>query len=110
MYTYSRSPLGMAFPPRLTWLTRLAQPSRRLVPAIILIVLLSGVGAWGQSSIMISQYIETSSGSTPKGIEIMNVSQSPITFSAGNNLQVFQGNNGASCTTATVNITSGTLE
>ncbi|WP_104735246.1 InlB B-repeat-containing protein [Hanstruepera ponticola] len=52
---------------------------------------------FGQSDIIISQYIETNSGSTPKGLEIMNVSGSDITFSAANNLQIYQGTNGASC-------------
>lgn len=49
---------------------------------------------FGQSEIMISQYIETSFGSTPKGIEIHNISGSDIVFSATNNLQVYQGTNG----------------
>jgi hypothetical protein len=59
-------------------------------------------------SIMISQYIETNSGSTPKGIEIYNISGANITFSSSNNLRVFQGTNGGSCGSI-VNITSGTL-
>lgn len=67
-----------------------------------------GIG-FGQSEVIISQYIETDSGSTPKGIEIMNVSGAEITFSAGNNLQVYQGTNGAACSTSIVNITSGIL-
>jgi len=66
--------------------------------------------SWGQS-VVISQYIETNSGSTPKGIEIFNVTASDIVFSASNNLQIFQGTNGAVCTgSALVNITSGTLQ
>lgn len=51
---------------------------------------------------MISQYIETDAGSTTKGIEIFNISGSDITFSAGNNLQVFQGTNGGGCTAVAV--------
>lgn len=68
------------------------------------------IAAMGQSQVIVSQYIETNSGTTPKGIEIFNVSGSDITFSAGNNLQVYQGTNGAACTAiAATNITSGTL-
>ncbi len=59
-------------------------------------------------SVMISQYIETNSGSTPKGIEVYNISGSTITFSGANNLRVFQGTNGGSCAQL-VNITGGTL-
>lgn len=59
---------------------------------------------------MISQYIETNSGSTPKGIEIFNISGSDITFSAGNNLVVHQGTNGGPCNAlSSTNTTSGTL-
>jgi hypothetical protein len=65
-------------------------------------------GVFGQSSVIISQYIETSSGTTPKGIEVFNVSGSDIVFSAGNNLQVYQGTNGGGCGSI-VNITTGTL-
>ncbi len=62
------------------------------------------------SQLIISQYIETSSGTTPKGIEIFNYSSSPIVFSNSNNLQISQGTNGASCNLiSATNITSGTL-
>ena len=65
---------------------------------------------FGQSQIIISQYIETNSGSTPKGIEIYNVSGSDIVFSPTNNLQVYWGNNGATCINLPgTNITTGTL-
>lgn len=75
----------------------------------LLTVLLNLITVFGYSqSVMISQYIETNSGSTPKGIEIFNYSGSNITFTAGNNLQIFQGTNGGTCS-ALVNITSGTL-
>ncbi|MGV3695467.1 choice-of-anchor D domain-containing protein [Flavobacterium sp.] len=76
---------------------------------ILFFALLVSTFSWGQS-VVISQYIETNSGTTPKGIEIFNVTASDIVFSAGNNLQIFQGTNGAACTTAVVNITSGTLQ
>lgn len=77
---------------------------------ILFFVLFTSVFSWGQS-VVISQYIETNSGTTPKGIEIYNVTASDIVFSAVNNLQVFQGTNGGVCTGASlVNITSGTLQ
>lgn len=53
--------------------------------------LLAGVGStWGQ---IISQYVETNSGSTPKGIEIWNNSLSILDFST-NNLIIQQGSSG----------------
>ena len=76
---------------------------------ILFIALFFSVFSWGQS-VVISQYIETNSGTEPKGIEIFNVTGSDIVFSAGNNLQIFQGTNGGACSTALVNITSGTLQ
>lgn len=70
--------------------------------------LLGNLG-FGQG-LFISQYIETSSGSTPKGIEVFNNTGADIVFSAGNNLQVYQGTNGASCAVLPgINVTSGTL-
>lgn len=75
---------------------------------LVMLLLCCVIFGYGQSDVIISQYIETNSGSTPKGIEVFNVSGSDIVFSAGNNLQVYQGTNGASCGTL-VNITSGTL-
>ena len=45
----------------------------KLPVVFILISLLSFVNASAQSDIIISQYIETNSGSTPKGIEIFIV-------------------------------------
>lgn len=74
----------------------------------LFVFLLTSVAGWGQN-IFISQYIETNSGTTPKGIEVMNPSTSDIVFSETNNLQVYQGANGAQCTSI-VNITSGTLK
>lgn len=65
----------------------------------------------GQSDIIISQYIETDSGTTPKGIEVFNVSGADIVLSVANNLQIYQGTNGASCNgAALVNLTAGTLK
>jgi len=66
---------------------------------------------YGQSDIIISQYIEDASGgSFYKGIEIFNVSGAAITFTVANNLQVYQGTNGGACSAiAATNITSGTL-
>ncbi len=74
---------------------------------LLLFTLLFSALSWGQN-IVISQYIETDAGSTPKGIEVFNVSGSDIVFSAVNNLEVYQGTNGATCSSL-VNITSGTL-
>lgn len=58
---------------------------------------------------LISQYIETNSGSTPKGIEIWNNTGSNIVFSGANSLQVYQGTNGGACGSI-VTVNSGTLE
>ncbi|GAB4154555.1 MAG: hypothetical protein Tsb0033_02680 [Winogradskyella sp.] len=74
--------------------------------SLILLICALNFG-FGQSDVIISQYIETNSGTTPKGIEIFNVSGAPINF-ALNNLEIFQGTNGGGCTQV-VNITSGTL-
>jgi len=61
------------------------------------------------SSLIISQYTETDTGSTPKGIELWNVSGGGITFDNGaNQLVVNWGNNGAALTPL-VTITSGTV-
>lgn len=57
--------------------------------------------------VIISQYIETSSGSYPKGIEVWNVSGSEIDF-ATTNLEVYQGTNGATPVSVLV-INTGTL-
>lgn len=60
---------------------------------------------------LISQYIETNSGTTPKGIEVWNNTGSNIVFSTTNNLRVFQGTNGGGCAQLSgLNITSGVLE
>lgn len=67
----------------------------------------AAANALAQSDVVISQYIETNSGTTPKGIEVFNVSGSAIDFSVSN-LQVYQGTNGGGCGSI-VTITSGTL-
>jgi hypothetical protein len=64
-------------------------------------------GVWGQSDVIISQYIETNSGTTPKGIEVFNISGAAIDFSVSN-LEIRQGTNGASCSVIET-ISSGTL-
>ncbi len=62
-------------------------------------------------TVFISQYIETNSGTTPKGIEIFNPTNNDIVFSSSNNLQVYQGTNGGSCSAISgTNTTSGTLK
>lgn len=78
----------------------------RKLAFIVLAILLAQVGF--SQSVMISQYIETNSGTTPKGIEIFNNSGSAITFSAGNSLDIYQGTNGAACASK-VSVTAGTL-
>lgn len=47
----------------------------------------------GQSHIVISQYIETSSGYSPKGIELWNPTDAPIDFSV-DTLTIWKGTNG----------------
>ena len=82
--------------------------SLKLISSICLFALFSliSVGVWGQ--VVISQYIETTSGTTPKGIEILNTSSSSIDF-AINNLIIKQGSNGNPCNILAT-VTSGILE
>ena len=49
------------------------------------------------AQVLISQYVETESGTTPKGIEIWNNSGSDIDLSASN-IQIYQGTNGGALT------------
>ena len=49
------------------------------------------------AQMLISQYVETESGTTPKGIEIWNNSGSDIDLSASN-IQIYQGTNGGALT------------
>ena len=74
---------------------------------LLLVAILFSCFSWGQS-LIISQYTETNVGSTPKGIEVFNITNTAIVLSASNNLQVFQGTNGAALALA-VNITAGTI-
>jgi len=65
---------------------------------------------YGQSDIIISQYIETNTGTSPKGVEIYNLSGADITFTPVNNLQIYQGTNGGVCTNFPgTNLIAGTL-
>ncbi len=75
----------------------------------LVILLLSGMttASFAQSSLVISQYIETSSGSTPKGIELWNVSGADIDFAA-TPLAIFKGTNGAA-PAEDVTVSSGIL-
>ncbi|MDY0101747.1 MAG: DUF5689 domain-containing protein [Lentimicrobium sp.] len=71
--------------------------------SLLMIVSFSG---WGQ---IISQYIETNSGTVPKGIEIWNNTASGLDFST-NNLIIQQGTNGAALADiAATTVASGTL-
>lgn len=63
-----------------------------------------------QAQLIISQYIETESGTTPKGIELWNAGSTTIDF-ATSNLTFLQGTNGAVLTSiaAITTSTTGTL-
>jgi hypothetical protein len=62
-----------------------------------------------QAQLIISQYVETDSGTTPKGLEIWNPTGSAFDFSV-TNLQIFQGTNGGSPSALTGTlVNSGTL-
>ena len=62
---------------------------KRILPFLIILA-----GYFSASAQIISQYIETSSGSTPKGIEIWNNTLSELNF-ATNSLVIEKGTNGA---------------
>jgi hypothetical protein len=64
--------------------------------------------ALGQSRLIISQYVDTDSGTEPKGVELWNVSGSALDFSA-DNLTVNRYANGSSSATTEFTLTSGTL-
>lgn len=70
---------------------------------LLMFVVLAGVG-FGQ---IISQYVETSSGTTPKGIEIWNNTGSSLDFST-NNLVIKKGINGGAPSTD-FTLSSGSL-
>ncbi len=59
------------------------------------------------ASLIISQYIETNTGTSPKGVELWNVSGATIDFST-NNLVIKKGTNGATPSTD-YTLSSGTL-
>jgi len=71
---------------------------------ILLAFAFSGGMVWGQ---IISQYIETNSGTTPKGIEIWNNTTGILDFSA-DTLIIKKGTNGAA-PSADYTLSSGTL-
>jgi hypothetical protein len=79
---------------------------RSTIIALLMAILVIGASqvGWGQ---IISQYVETNSGTTPKGIEIWNNTASTLDF-ATNNLVIQQGTNGAALANA-VTISTGTL-
>ncbi len=58
--------------------------------------------------LVISQYVDTDSGTTPKGIELWNSGGSAIVFSATNGLDVLQGTNGGALASK-FTLNSGTL-
>lgn len=73
--------------------------------ALLVLMLIFSVSlVWGQ---IISQYIETDSGTTPKGIEIWNNTNGVLDFST-NNLVVEKGTNGGTPSTD-YTLNSGTL-
>lgn len=62
--------------------------------------------AW--ADMIISQYVETDSGTSPKGIEIWNSGATAVDFTV-NNLQIFQGTNGNAMAQAGATINTGSL-
>ena len=79
-----------------------------LLAVLLLSLVAVPQAAVGQSDIIISQYVDTESGTTPKGIELWNVSGSSIDFSS-NPLVVNRYANGSSSATEEASISSGTL-
>ncbi len=77
---------------------------RKITILLITAFMAFGFNGWGQ---IISQYIETNSGSIPKGIEIWNSTAGTLDFSV-NNLVIEKGTNGATPTTD-YTLSSGTL-
>jgi hypothetical protein len=76
---------------------------KRLSLFILLLIATAGTA----NAQIISQYIETDSGTTPKGIEIVNNTASTLDFTT-NNLLVRQGTNGGALTTV-VTVNTGEL-
>lgn len=71
---------------------------------LVVSLLMSGLG-FGQ---IISQYVDTDSGTTPKGIEIWNNTGATLDFST-NNLVIKRYANGSSSATTEATISTGTL-
>ncbi|MCB2219687.1 MAG: lamin tail domain-containing protein [Bacteroidetes bacterium] len=72
--------------------------------SISLLLLIATLPIHGQ---IISQYVETDSGTSPKGIEIWNNTGSPLDFS-GQTLDILQGTNGGS-PVSVFSLNTGTL-
>lgn len=60
---------------------------------IVAILMVMGLGASVNADLIISQYVDTDSGTHPKGIELWNSGESSIDFST-DNLDVEKGTNG----------------
>ena len=76
---------------------------------LLILALVAATPLASAQTVVISQYVETNTGNTPKGIEVWNPSSVAVDFAA-TPLTVFQGTNGAApaiVTTATIN--TGTL-
>lgn len=67
---------------------------RKIYGLLLALLVFTAQQGLGQGNLVISQYIETNSGSTPKGIEVWNVSGGDIDFSV-TPFEVFKGTNGA---------------
>ena len=65
--------------------------------ALIAIAATFMMAAASHAQVLISQYVETNSGSVPKGLEIWNTSGSDIDLSTSN-IQIYQGTNGGALT------------
>lgn len=80
---------------------------RSILPFFIFFLSSPFNSLWAQ---LFSQYVETESGTAPKGIEIWNSSDSDIVFSSSQNLQIHLGRNGFPCAAQSgTNTTSDTL-
>lgn len=75
-----------------------------LFKIVLLCLIMCPFNIYGQ---IISQYVETNSGTTPKGVEIWNNTASTLDF-ATNNLEIKKGTNGGAPTTD-ITVSSGTL-
>jgi hypothetical protein len=75
--------------------------------ALMLVAAFFWFATGAMAQIVISQYIETNSGTAPKGIELWNTSGSTIDFSV-TNLDIEKGGNGGT-PTSDILITTGTL-